>query len=123
MLVFVRPAKPLEHGVVAFYQWSALVAVIGFSKAHLSGDSPLRRRLTEAVFPVYILHQTVIVLASQALLPLQLRPAVEGLLIILGTFALSYAGYEFVRRVPVLRPWFGLKAINRTFRTPLSPMA
>lgn len=120
MLVFVRPAKPFEHAVVAIYQWSAIVAAIGFSKAHLNSDSPLRRRLTEAVFPVYILHQTIIVLASQALLPLQLRPPAEGPLIILVTFGISYAGYELVRRISLLRPWFGLKAVSKEFRTQLA---
>lgn len=112
VLVVIRPAKPLEHIVVAIYQWSALVAAFGFSKTYLNRDSPLRSRLTEAVFPIYILHQTIIVVGSRLLLPLHLQPAVEGPVIIIATFLLSYAGYEIVRRVAVLRPWFGLKAAN-----------
>lgn len=119
-LVFVRPAKLLEHAVVAIYQWSALVAAFGFAKSHLNKDAPLRHRLTEAVFPVYILHQTVIVVGSQLLLPLQLPLAVEGPLLILITFALSYAGDELIRRLSLLRPWFGLKALDEELRVPQS---
>jgi glucans biosynthesis protein C len=109
VLVFVRPAKPFEHAVVAIYQWSALVAAFGFAITHLNRDWPIRQRLTEAMFPVYILHQTVIVVGSQFLLPLQLKPAVEGPLIVVLTFVLSYTGYLFIRRFGILRPWFGLK--------------
>lgn len=119
VLVFIRPAKPLEHGVVAIYQWSALVAAFGFSAAYLNRDSPLRSRLTEAVFPVYILHQTVIIVGSQLLLPMRLSPAVEAPILILLTFVLGYAGYELVRRINFLRPWFGLKAVNDEVRIPL----
>jgi glucans biosynthesis protein C len=119
VLVFIRPAKPLEHAVVAVYQWSALVAAFGFAKTYLNRDSRFRSRLTEAVFPVYILHQTIIIVGSQFLLPLRLRPAVEGPILILATFALSYAGYELVRRFALLRPWFGLKATNDEVRIPL----
>lgn len=116
VLVFVRPSQPLEHAVVAIYQWSAIVAAIGFAKTHLNNDSSFRRRFTEAVFPVYIVHQTIIVLASQALLSFQMRPTLEGPLIILVTFVFSYAVYELVRRISFLRTWFGLKPVNKEFR-------
>lgn len=107
-LVGARPAKPQEHFVIAIYQWCALVAAFGFSQTHLNRDSALRHRLTPAVFPVYLLHQTVLVLASQALLPLQLWPTIEGPVLIGLTFVLSYAAYTGVSRFPFLRPWLGL---------------
>ena len=113
VLVFLRPAKPAEHAVVAIYQWSALVAAFGFAKVHLNHDSPIRKRLTEAVFPVYVLHQTVIIVASQWLLMFQLAPLVEGPILVVAAFVVSYAGYEIVRRIRVLRPWFGLKPVGR----------
>lgn len=90
-------------------QWCAIVAVLGFARRLAPGDSPLLRYLTAAVFPVYILHQTLIVLVSRLLLPLALSPWLEAPLLVLSTFALSFAGYEAVRRVAVLRPLFGLK--------------
>jgi surface polysaccharide O-acyltransferase-like enzyme len=110
VLVFERPAKPLEHAVVAIYQWCAIVAAFGFAKTYLNTDSPARRLLTEAVFPVYILHQTILIVASQAMLPLKLQPAIEGPLLILITFVVSYAAYLLVSSFKLLRPWFGLKS-------------
>ena len=44
--------------------WLAIVAVLGFARRHLNRDNAARRYLTTAVFPVYILHQTVIVVAD-----------------------------------------------------------
>jgi glucans biosynthesis protein C len=109
VLVGIRPSRPLEHLVVATMQWGALVAAFGFAQRLLNVDTPLRQSLTQAVFPVYIFHQTVIIIFSQILLPWQWTPAVEGSVLVLFTFALSYAGYEAVRRVQFLRPWFGLR--------------
>lgn len=113
VLVFARPDKPMVYAVVAIFQWCALVAAIGFAKVHLNRDAPFRYRLVEAVFPVYILHQTIIIAGSQFLLPWRLHPALEGPVLILVTFLLSYAGYALVRRVNFLRPWFGLRAVNK----------
>ena len=91
-------------------QWCAILAVLGFARRLAPGDGPVLRYLTQAVFPVYILHQTLIIVISRLLLPLELAPLFEGPLLVLATFALSFAGYELIRRVRLLRPLFGLKA-------------
>jgi glucans biosynthesis protein C len=102
----MRSMGPLAYSV---QQWCAIVAVLGFAQRHLNHDGPARRYLTEAVFPVYILHQTLILLLAHGMGPLQLAPQVEGGLLVGLTFALSLAGYEGIRRVPWLRPLFGLR--------------
>ncbi|KAB8314470.1 acyltransferase [Tolypothrix campylonemoides VB511288] len=98
----------LQRAAWGAFQWSAIVAIVGFAARIAPGDGPARRYLTEAVFPVYILHQTLIIVLAERLEPLGLRPAVEGPLLVLGTLALCVAGFELVRRVDVLRPLFGL---------------
>ena len=106
--------RPVAHSVV---QSCAILAVVGFAHRHLNGDSALRRYLTEAVFPVYILHQTLIMLLAQVLLHIRLAPGIEGPLIAAGTFALSFLGFEIVRRIGWLRPLFGLPTSSAS-RTP-----
>ena len=76
------------------------------------------RYLTTAVFPFYILHQTVIVVLARSLKPLHIAPALEGPLLIGATFALCLLGYEIIRRVPLLRPLFGLKWAATPARPP-----
>ena len=65
--------------------------------------------LALAVFPLYILHQTVIVVLAHKLKPLQLNLGVEATILIAVTFALCLCAYELIRRCPPLRPLFGLR--------------
>lgn len=102
----------------AAFQWSAIVAIFGYARRITFRDRPALRYLREAVFPVYILHQTLIIVLAHNLQPFGLRPAVEGPLLVAATFALSFAGFEVVRRVRWLRPLFGLKASERTAAAP-----
>jgi hypothetical protein len=47
------------------------------------GAKLARRYLTTAIFPVYILHQTVIVVVAHSLKPTHLQAGVEGILLVL----------------------------------------
>jgi surface polysaccharide O-acyltransferase-like enzyme len=89
-------------------QWSAIVAAIGFAQRHLNRDHPTRRLLTDAVFPVYIVHQSLIILLAMALAAARWPLGAEAVVLVAGTFTLSWLCFEAVRRVPWLRPWFGL---------------
>jgi hypothetical protein len=91
-------------------QWAAIAAVLGFARRYLNHDNAARRYLTTAIFPVYILHQTIIVVVAHALKPVNLPPAVEGPLLILVTATGCLVGYEIIRRSVLLRPLFGLAA-------------
>jgi surface polysaccharide O-acyltransferase-like enzyme len=102
--LLVHPMRA-EYALMA---WSAMVAACGFAYRHLDRDGPARRYLTEAVFPVYILHQTLIVVLAHAFKPLHRAPGLEAMLLVVLVTAGSFAGFEIVRRVPLLRPLFGL---------------
>jgi len=95
-----------------FLEWSAIMAACGFARRHLERDNAARRYLSQAVFPVYVAHQTVIVVFAQALKPAALDPVLEGLVLVALTFVLCFALFEAVRRVRVLRPLFGLGPIE-----------
>ena len=90
-------------------QWCAIAAMFGYAYRLRDVDSPALRYLAPAVFPVYILHQTVIVALAHAAKPLALPPLLEGPLLVVLTFAACFGGYELIRRLPVLRPLFGLR--------------
>ncbi len=100
--------RDVQRVVYALLQWTAMLAACGFAHRHLQSDGPARRYLTQAVFPVYILHQTLIVVMAHALKPVKLSPTLEGALLVVLTLALSFAGVEIVRRIPLLRPLLGL---------------
>lgn len=104
----VQQWKPVFRTIYCLCQWAPILTVCGFGHRHLNFDSAKRRYLTEAVFPVYILHQTLIVCMAHWMKPLKLAPGIEGVFLIVLTFAISFAGFEVVRRIAVLRPLFGL---------------
>lgn len=99
-------------------QWAAIAAILGYARHWNPQDSKPLRYLTQAVFPLYILHQTVIVLLAHNLKPLRLAPALEGPLLIAATFAICLLAYEGIRRVGWLRPLFGLRREPATRQVP-----
>lgn len=105
--------RPLMYALYALLAWSAIVAACGFAARHLDRDGPARRYLNEAVFPVYILHQTVIVVMAHGMQPLRMAPGLEAVLLVVLTLSLSFGAFELIRRVPVLRPLFGLAPRTR----------
>lgn len=111
----------VQRSVYAAEQWLAIAAVLGFARRHLGRDSPARRYLTTAIFPVYILHQTIIVVLAHSLKPAHLSSPVEGLLLVLTTAALSFLGYELIRRSWLLRPFFGLARTDSPTAAPAFP--
>jgi glucan biosynthesis protein C len=88
--------------------WGAIVAVCGFAHRHLNRDNGSRAYLTEAVFPVYILHQTLIVGMAHLIKPAKMAPGAEAVLLIVLTLTISFGVFELVRRVGTLRPLLGL---------------
>ncbi len=96
-------------------QWTTIGAVLGFARLHLATrDGPVRRYLTEAIFPFYIVHQTIIVCVAWWLAKRNLPLGLEAALVILATVAGCFATFEIVRRVAPLRPLFGLRWKLRT---------
>jgi surface polysaccharide O-acyltransferase-like enzyme len=98
----------MAHAGYALCTWSAIVAACGFAHRHLQADNPARRYLTEAVFPVYIVHQTLIVTLAHALKPVHRAPGIEAAILVVLTLCLSFGTFEVVRRSALLRPLFGL---------------
>src|SRR3546814_6517535 len=57
--------RPLRDAVWAFDQWVWILALLGFARLLLNHDNTARRYLTDAVFPLYIIHQTAIVRSEE----------------------------------------------------------
>jgi glucan biosynthesis protein C len=104
--------RTLQRVVYACCEWSAIVAACGFAHRHLQFDSARRRYLTQAVFPLYLMHQTVIVVAAHAIKPAGIAAPVEALILIVLTFTVSFGVFELVRRVAILQPLFGVGRIE-----------
>ena len=105
-----RVNDPLWSLVSGFYAWAALCALCGLARATLNRPSALLSHLNEAVLPVYVLHQPILLVTAFWLFPLRLPLPVEVLLLAgaagLGSLALYEAA---IRPFAVSRFLFGLK--------------
>jgi len=91
-----------------------LLAVIGFAHALLNFDSAKLSYLNQAVYPYYIIHQTVIIVCGYELSQFQLGGFIEPIVLTLLTFFICAIAFEIIRRVGFLRPLFGLKMKTTT---------
>jgi hypothetical protein len=118
------PPSPTFYGSIAYgaYQWLCIVAVLGFARRWLTADTAVRRYLTDAIFPYYIVHQTAIIMIAHELRGRGLPAWLEAATVISGTFAACVLTYEIVRRIAVLRPLFGLRSAAVEPTLPARPM-
>jgi peptidoglycan/LPS O-acetylase OafA/YrhL len=101
-----------------FYVWTMLLAILGFAHALLNRPWRWLPWANEAVYPWYLLHQSLIVAFAYWLLPLHLGPVLEPLLVLAGTVAGCWAIFAIARRVRWLRPLFGMKMSPRAAARP-----
>lgn len=95
--------------VNAMRQWAPIIAALGFARAHLAGrDGAARRWLTQAVFPFYIAHQTIIVIAAPWLARQGLHQGLEAALLVALTALGCVLVFLAVRRVPILSTCMGV---------------
>jgi glucans biosynthesis protein C len=106
-----RPLYALLSGINTL-AW--LLAITGFARRYLTRRPAFLGYATEAVYPFYILHQTITVIAVYWLVRTDWPVGVKFALAAVVTFVGSWLLYEFVvRRLGILRPLFGLKVAPR----------
>ena len=105
-----RVNDPAWSAVSGLYAWAAICALCGFARAAMNRPSALLTHLNEAVLPVYVLHQPILLVTAFWLFPLRLPLPVEVLLLVAATGLGSFALYEaLIRPFGVTRFLFGLK--------------
>jgi hypothetical protein len=114
-------AQALVWALRNVYVWTMLLAILGYANAYL--DRPFRWLpwANEAVYPWYVLHQSLIVGLGFFLAGWKLGPVAEPVAILAGTVLGCWAITGLVKQVAWLRPLFGLhrRAREATAATPL----
>jgi glucans biosynthesis protein C len=103
----------LVHFVEAFVKvfniWSWILCLLGYSATYLNNPGSLLSYANQAVYPFYILHQTIMIAIGYYLMHLDWGFWTKFLLMVEGTFAGAWLIYEFgIRRWRFIRPLFGL---------------
>jgi peptidoglycan/LPS O-acetylase OafA/YrhL len=92
--------------------WTTLIGLLGLGRAYLDRPSPTLSFLAESSYPVYILHQTAIVVVAWHVVPIMMGGPAQWVAILAGSVAVTFALYEGVRRVGALRVLFGMRATD-----------
>lgn len=87
-----------------------IFSVFGFGYKYLNKPSDTLRYLSQAAYPVYIIHMFVLYAGAMIFLPLNMPAMLKFISISVFTGVVSLLIYEFIiSRVVFLRPLFGLK--------------
>lgn len=99
--------------------WVMVVALLGLGKRYLDSPSRTLAYLSEASYPVYILHQTVIVVLAFGIVTLVAPWWAQWLLLLAASVGATFLLYEIVRRVGILRFLFGMRPARRLETAPV----
>jgi len=104
----------IEALISVFSFWSWILTLFGFASKHLNKPSNVLIYCNEAVYPFYILHQTVTVVLGYFIMNLEWNFFSKFSILTLGTFVISWIIYELlIRRWFIIRPLFGLQNAKR----------
>ena len=106
-------ALTLLRTVRTVAMWGAILGLLGFAQRYWNRDHPWRATLTEAVFPAYIAHQTIILVVEYLLRPLALGAGAEFVILVITTVTGSALFYLIARSVRWLRPLAGLQSAQQ----------
>jgi len=94
-----------------------IFAVFGFGYKYLNRPSKTLHYLSQAAYPVYIIHMIFLYLASYVIMPLNIPNYAQFILVALLTGIGCFVFYEMIiRRIWFIRPLFGLKVEKRNMK-------
>lgn len=116
---FLLLTIPFEDGVVRHFiesfitvttTVSWILCLFGFASKYLNQPSKILTYCNEAVYPLYILHQTITVILGYFIMNLEWAFLYKFIFLSFGTFLMSWFIYEFfIRRWNLMRLFFGLQ--------------
>jgi hypothetical protein len=90
--------------------WAWVLTAIGYGKRYLNKSHPALSYINQAVYPFYILHQTIIVILSWYIVQVNETVWMKYLFTVLFTFFLSMGIFHlFIRPFSIPRLLFGMK--------------
>ncbi len=101
--------RPLFGLLRAGQMWGTVVGLVGLADRYLNRNHRLRPVLVEAVFPFYIIHQTIILVVGYWLLPTQTGALSRFAILVATTWGGCFVFYLVGRRIRWLRPLIGLR--------------
>lgn len=86
-----------------------LITLLGYGEKFLNRGDRVLTYLNQAAFPVYILHQSLMMVIAYYVVGTDAMPGVKYIAIMLLTLAASFAGFELFKRFRATRFVLGIK--------------
>jgi glucans biosynthesis protein C len=93
----------------AYFGMTWIFALLGYARHYVKSGGPRLRYATNAVYPFYIVHQTITIAVGYYVIQQSWGVWPKFGVVALATFAGSWLCYEVVRRTSITRLLFGLK--------------
>jgi glucans biosynthesis protein C len=111
--VIVRDTA-VDSVMANFFTWLWLLVFLGYGRQHLSFGNRLLCWARDASYPVYILHQTVIIVIAYTVIQQPWGPWAKYGVVLVATLVVCVLIYELLlRRFALLRAMFGIKITAR----------
>ncbi|MFB6455545.1 acyltransferase family protein [Chitinophaga sp. Hz27] len=92
------------------HSWCWVLALVGYGKQYLNKKLPIQDYLNQAIYPFYILHQTVIVIIAFYAVKTTDTIGMKYIFIVICSLGASMIFYHLlIRPYPVMRFLFGMK--------------
>jgi peptidoglycan/LPS O-acetylase OafA/YrhL len=93
--------------------WLMVIGAMGMGKRYLNRTSATEKYLAEASYPIYIIHQTMIVILAFYVVDFAIPEAAQWIILLALAVATTFALYQVVRSVGVLRFLLGMRPRRR----------
>lgn len=93
---------------INFIGWMNVLAVIGFGKKYLNKKIILTNYLNNASYPIYILHQPILIALAYFVLQTKILLPMQVLIIIFGSLTVTILTYHIIKPIPFLRKLIGI---------------
>jgi len=102
------------YGLCCLLGWSFVLAILGYGQVYFNKPSQNLKRMNEAIYPFYILHQTVIVVLGYYIIQLNLNIPLKIVILLASSFFIIALIYRFfIYPFKVTRMLFGMKTYKR----------
>jgi len=105
-----HPLSYIFLSILNINSWLWVLAILGYGKRYLNSDSKILSYCNKAVFPFYILHQTIIVIIGYYVVQTSDNDAFKYLFIMFAGFLMTLTIYHlYIRPYKLVRALFGSK--------------
>ena len=98
----------LETLYLYFHRWISLLAVCAYAAGYLNKEHAYLEFLSKAVYPSYIVHQSVLIAVCFYLTPFKLGVLVESAVVILTTFGSCLLTYLIAKKIGIFGNLLGV---------------